>query len=325
MVMPFFAILITFVGNHHLCIFYILYSFEKLSLYIILKKIKKKYLLHISSNYTKRIMITTKKNTERFEDEELSFSDIYTQLKNNKGNIMDDLAFAKLIISNNPEAVNYFLGEYSIRFLRYIANNILHLNNNYEYGEPCNLIQGDYYIFIAAPFNCIKNNIPEWHKIALYKSKDEARLYTYVSHIAKNHFIKNKIKYKNEKKATTELLEYMDYDALLKYDYADENIDENTPESLQNLHKAFISLSEKDQVVLQYLVMDKMHWSDAFEELRVYLDPLGPDDEWKSYSYEEKQKAIDRCWEPKQKQDAMAGLKKRAIAHLSSRFSKLKK
>lgn len=270
-------------------------------------------------------MITYKDNTEKLHNEPLSLPNILTHLKNGKGNITEDLAFAKFIMANKPEAVSYFLGEYSIPFLRYIANNILHLNNNYEYGEPCNLIQSDYYIFIAAPFNYTKNRIPEWHKIGLYKGKDNARLRSYVGHIAKNYFIKNKNKYKDHDKNTSELLEFIDYDALLGYDYADEKIDENSSESLQNLHKAFISLSERDQIVLQYLVMDKMHWSEAFEELRVYLDPLGPDDEWKTYSHEEKQRAIDRYWEPKQKQDAMAGLKKRAIAHLSSRFSKLKK
>lgn len=266
-----------------------------------------------------------KDNTEKLEVETASFSAILTHLRDRKGNVMEDLTFAKLIIANDQKAVNYFLSEYSIPFLQYIANNILHLNNDYEYGELYCCITSDYYIFIAAPFNPIKNNVPEWHKIALYQGKDDARLYTYVSHITKNHFIKNKNKYNNKDKDTSELLEFIDYNTLLGYDYGDDKIDEDCSESLQNLHKAFISLTEKDQVVLQSLVMNKMHWSEAFEELRIFLDPLGPDNEWKPYSYDEKQKAIDKYWGPKQKQDAMAGLKERALTHLSSHYKKLKK
>jgi hypothetical protein len=257
-------------------------------------------------------------------NEEITFSSILPLLKGKEGNVKTDLLFAKQIVANHSDAVSYFIGDYSTPLLRYIATSILNLKNDYEYGEPCDTILGDYYIFIAAPFDEAIGNNPRWHKIDLYKGTDDARLYSYVSYITKNHFIKEKKKHLNTKEKVSELLEFIDYEALLECDYFDENIDENPSESLQLLHEAFIRLNERDQIVLQYLVMDKMHWSEAFEKLRAYLDPKGPNEEWESWSFEEKQKAINEYWEPKQKQDAMAGLKKRAIAHITSQFYKLK-
>lgn len=267
-------------------------------------------------------MESIKDNTEELEYGELLFSSIYTHLKNKGGNVEEDLAFAKLIVANHPEAISYFMGDYSIQLLRYVVKNILHLKSNYEYGEPANVIAGDYYIFIAAPFNELKGSIPQWHKIDLYKGENDARLYSYVSYITKNHFIKNKKKYEDREKDSLELLEFIDYETLLGYDYADDGVDVDASETLQMLHKAFLSLKERDQIVLQYLVMDKMHWSEAFDELRIYLDPKGPNNEWINWSSEEKQKAIDKYWNSKQKQDAMAGLKKRAIAYITSRLKK---
>lgn len=269
-------------------------------------------------------MESFKDNTEKLEDVELLFSGIHTHLKNKGGSVEEDLAFAKLIVANHLGAINYFMSDYSIQLLRYIVINILHLKTNFEYGEPANAIAGDYYIFIAAPFDELKDNIPQWHKIDLYKGENNARLYSYVSYIAKNHFIRNKKKYEDREKDSLELLEFIDYDTLLGYDYAYDEIDKDVSETLQMVRKAFLNLKDRDQIVLQCLVINKMHWSEAFDKLRIYLNPKGPNNEWINWSSEEKQKAIDKYWNSKQKQDAMAGLKKRAITYITSQLKKIK-
>ena len=257
------------------------------------------------------------------EKESIPFTTILYHLKNRSGSVEEDLAFARLIVANHERAVNYFLGDYSVPILNYVATNILRLKSNSEYGKPYEGILSDYYLFIAAPFHGGECGKAEWYKITLYKG--DARLYTYVSTITIRYFIKHKAKVAKKEKNVLELLEFVDYESLLKYDKGEGGIDEDElSESLRVLHEAFLSLKERDQIVLRYLVMDNMHWAEAFEALRIYLNPKGPDDQWENWSFEEKQKAIDEHWNAKQKQDAMAGLKKRAIAHIASKFNKLK-
>ncbi|WP_455624474.1 hypothetical protein [Parabacteroides sp.] len=254
-----------------------------------------------------------------------NFSMILAHLKARKGSIEEDFIFLRLVVSNYPKAVNYFVGEYSAPILRYVVNRILYLRGNSEYADSFMQVLGDYYMFIAAPFDLLKHDEPKWHRLSLYKAEDQARLYTYVFKITSRHFLKNKKKYVDREKNMDELLEYMDYEALLGYDLSDEVWTEELDEVMSRVRKAFASLKERDKEVLHCLVMDKMHWSDAFEELRVYLDPLGPDRAWKSWSHEKKQAAIDEYWTSKEKQDAMSSLKNRAISHLAVRYNELKK
>lgn len=271
-------------------------------------------------NFDTMIMRDNPKDVNSFD--EYSISTIYDHLRNRIDNITEDLVFIRSVIGNNPKAVSFFINEFSVSILRYITQNVLHLRSDYEHGEPYQIIVSDYFIFIAEPFDNIGNKKPGWHKLDLYRG--DARLYSYVFRITYNHFIRNREKYINREKNVCDMLEYVDYETLLGYSWTDEEPDEELHNALQCIHEVFVTLNERDQVVLQHLVMDKEHWTDAFEELRIYLNPLGPNNEWEAWSYEEKQEAIDKYWTPKQKQDAMASLKKRAIAHLASRIKKLK-
>lgn len=251
--------------------------------------------------------------------EQITLTSIITNLKSKKGNIDEDKIFAKEIVYNNQIATTFFLGDYSTPLLRYIASAILRLEHFFDHVEPYQNIMGDFYTFIAAPFTGIDNN-PQWHKIDLYKGENKARLYTYVSRITIRFFIKNKKEYAVRDKKSVDVLEFVDYGALLKGEYIEEESAEDNIQPLQKLRKAYLKLKERDRSVLQCLVLEKMHWAEAFEILRIYLDPLGPDKSWEGWSYEQKQNAIDEFWDNKQKQDAMAGLKKRAIEHLAKRY-----
>lgn len=259
--------------------------------------------------------------------ENMDFATIKAHLKARKGCIEEDLAFVDLVVSNQPGPVNFFIGEYSAPLLDYIARRMLRLAPGSGYATPGEQIYGDYYEFIAAPFEMSRTTkyTPKWDRLALYQAVNDARLYTYVSYITKRHFLRYREKYAVKEKNADTLLDYVDYMLLLGYDIPDEELCEEWETAQQRLSEAFGTLKQRDQAVLYCLVVDKMHWTEAFEELRGYLDPLGPEKAWKSWTPEEKQAAIDLYWTPKDKQNAMAALKNRAIAHLAERYYKLKK
>lgn len=266
-----------------------------------------------------------KKKKEEVPEVDLPVAVICTHLRNREGSVGEDLRFVRYVVENDPRAIRYFMGEFSVPILRYMTYHILHLKNDSEYGEPYQQVAGDYYLFIASPFNPPDDPKPEWHKLSLYKGADGARLYTYVFNIMFRYFTRNKKKFENIKKNGEELLEYVDYEALLGYDLAEEEMSDEEIAALKRARKAFDLLKEKDQEVLRIMVMEKTHWSKAFDLLRKYLDPLGPKKAWQSWSFEEKQAAIDQYWTPKQKQDAISLLKVRAISHLAEQYKELKK
>ncbi len=227
-----------------------------------------------------------------------------------------DLEFACRVVKNDQEAVDYFIGDFSHPILNYIYSNVLWLKSNPDTYQD---LSGDYYLFIAAPFAPLAG----WSKIKAYKGKNNAKLYSYVNKIASNYFRKKRNEYGKYDKNHMRLLEYVDYQTLLTYDYStcDDSVERTMSERL--VMEAFSQLSDTDKRVLECLCVRKIHWSKAFEELRIYMDPTGPAGLWKDWSIEEKQSAMDREWKPVQKQFAIAGLKKRAILHLTRRYCKL--
>lgn len=253
----------------------------------------------------------------------VEFAELRPLLGRRAGGVETDREFACRILANDAEAVSFFLGEYSKPMLGYIAIDILHLKDVSDYGSAGDCILGEYYEFIAEPFPAECGCEPRWHKIALYEGRNGKRLHAYVGYITRNHFIRIKNKY--AKKTEGSLLEFVDYATLLMCRGCDTEEDAHGQGAYDRLREAFGSLSEKDREVLQCLVLEKMHWTEAFEILRTHLDPLGPDKAWDGWSFEQKQRAIDACWTPKNRQDAMAGLKQRAIEHLARRYENLKK
>lgn len=227
-----------------------------------------------------------------------------------------DLEFAGRIVKNDQEAVDYFIGDFSHPILDYIYANVLWLKSDPDVYQE---LSGDYYLFIAAPFSPLAG----WSKIKAYKGKNNAKLYSYVSKMASNYFRRKRSEYGKYDKNQMKLLEYVDYQTLLTYDYSDSDDSSEKTTSERLVMEAFSQLSDTDKRILDCLCVRKTHWTKAFEELRIYMDPSGPAGLWKDWSIEEKQSAIDREWKPVQKQFAIAGLKKRAVLHLTRRYCKL--
>ena len=94
-----------------------------------------------------------KEKNEEVPEVDLPVAVICTHLRNREGSVGEDLRFVRYITANDPRAIRYFMGEFSVPILRYMTYHILHLKNDSEYGEPYQQVAGDYYLFIASPFN----------------------------------------------------------------------------------------------------------------------------------------------------------------------------
>ena len=70
-------------------------------------------------------------------------------------------------------------------------------------------------------------------------------------------------------------------------------------------------MSDKDRNVLTHLILEKMYWEDAFEELKEFINPR-------------EGKQVMESWSDKRKQDALAMMKIRAVQHLTKQFNQLK-
>jgi len=250
----------------------------------------------------------------------LTTSELINLLSEKNRELDADFELASRIVNNERSAVDYFIGDFSLPILNYVTAWVLFLKSGSDAADE---IYGEYYMFIAAPFDPGNDNLPEWHKVSLYKGTKGAKLYTYVNRITVNYFIKRRKKYNSYKKNSLKLLEFVDYETLLMYDYAGEDDSEVRTEQQRIVREAFGRLSYADRAVLTCLCVHKEHWAEAFVKLRSYLNPAGPDGKWKEWTFEDKQAAIDREWTDKQKQDAMAGLKKRAVLHLTRMFYEL--
>ena len=224
-----------------------------------------------------------------------------------------NLELASRVTCNDRRAVKYYWAQIAARIQDYVQRNIMHRD-----------ITGEYYQFLSEPFDPAAES-PRWRRVSLYKAFHNSTLYTYTNRISIRQYCKIAKREKKMENSESELLEYIDYEALLLCDRVDEpEADPLLGEAWKRVQQAFATLKERDQVVLQCLVMGDMHWQEAFDELRGYLNPSGPDDAWKDWTPEEKQRGIDQHWTPEDKQTAMSGLRARAIEHLKSRVEKLK-
>lgn len=203
---------------------------------------------------------------------------------------------ANRVVQNNSEAVNYFLTDLSEPIVKHIEFDIMKRD-----------VYGDYYIFISAPIN--EESIPQWKKVSQYKG-DNCQLNTYVSCIACRHFCKIAQKEKEDNLRNGDMIEYVDYESLLGYDYHDE---EESETSIR-MRKAYNNLSEKDREVLRLLLIENKSGIDAFPALSQYITPK-PKEGMTS-------EQVKESWSTKQRQDAMSLLKGRALDHLKTQFLK---
>lgn len=218
-----------------------------------------------------------------------------------------DLEIARRVVKNDKAAVNYFIGEFSNPFLDYIGAEIMKRDGIYINGVLRHYpsICGEYYEFIGARFI---GNIPEWHKVDLYKGKNDSRLYSYVNTITVRFFVElRKKELKKEEFSFISLSENENISILLKYDGFDADSLENRETS--EIDWAWNQLPERDRLILQYLVIEERKAIDVFDLMIPYIKMTTSPD----------------LLSVKQRQDAMSLLKQRAKNHLRKLIIKFRK
>lgn len=211
-------------------------------------------------------------------------------------------------ISNNAKLeVQYFLNEYSIPMLNSIGKDIhaditIDTSGRVSYYQS---LMAPYYFFISA-------RDLKWHKLCLFKNKNDASLASYLSCITSRFFRNEKMKEDNNSinKKSISVQENEDVAILLEQR---EDIDETIDPTLLSLAlKAKDRLpDERDRKVIELLIMDDTDTLDAFEELSAYIAP--------------KKSPPIKDWDNKRKQNAVSLLKLRAKEHLRIEFQKLLK
>lgn len=215
-----------------------------------------------------------------------------------------NLKFAHHVSHGEPIHQHFFFGEYSEPILRWIVVSALYRNANPDAERA---IMGRYYEFVAGPF---RDSSPQWYQLESYKGINGEKLHSWLKRNGAQWFRKEQKKEENQKKQFCDLIEIKHSASLLGVDDDHSLPDEESQRARELLSRAWSSLSEKDQEVLILLLLDKVHWSEAWESLNLYIDPEGGRD-------------VLSQWSPKRKQDAMAVLKKRAIQHLTAKYNKL--
>ncbi len=221
--------------------------------------------------------------------------------------LKDDLEYeankelAQRIVKNETKAVHYYLTIIGAPIMKYIENTIIYRD-----------ITAEYYMFLSEPFDK-KEEKACWHRIDLYKGIN-CLLSTYTSNIACRHFCKEANKERKKRISEGELLEYVDYESLIKCEKVS---DDEEGSQTYCVRQAYQLLSERDKSVLRCLVIDKMSALDAFPLLASFINPRPKD----GLSSEE----IKVAWTNKQRQDALSLLKGRALEHLQENFNIIKR
>lgn len=231
---------------------------------------------------------------------EISWKELQKRLDNDS-ELFANIEFARRIVNNYETVVNYYLGKMSIKIIQRINK----LMNQDSYAE--------YYIYLSSPFN-EETQSAEWHKVSLYKALNDCTLKTYTSSISCRHFYKLANKEKKMKNSETELLEYKDYDALLMCDQAESDDDDIR---LKWMKKAFQALKERDQLILQYLVIEKIPSIEAYDKLEHLIHPIPKDGKTSD--------EVKASWDIKRRQDAISLMKGYALDRLLKNYKKQKR
>jgi hypothetical protein len=216
-----------------------------------------------------------------------------------------NLEFAKLVSEEEINNIQYFFADYSVPIIKWIAITI-YSNKPLKYIIP--FITSDYFFFAAEP---IDKKGKHWKQLTSYKGINGQKLKSWLMHNAHQWFARKHSKQQKKENIEGELLEFVDYESLLMLgnDIADYSAEELI--YLKRLQKAWNLLSEKDKDIIQILIIDKLHWIDAYDELKDHIKP-------------KKGKAAMESWPNKKKQDALASLKGRAVRHLIEKFNIVK-
>lgn len=249
------------------------------------------------------------KTEKEMTEKEMTEKEKYINIWNNLNSSVDaNLQFAKLVITQEPNNTKYFFGDYSYEIIKWIAATIFNAKakdlDNFIYK-----LYGDYFEFVANPIN--EFNLPQWYQLKSYKGLNNMKLKSWLMKNSHQFFARKK---KNEERkafAENEMIDFVDYEALLGLGKSTDNMSDKDCVYQECLKKAWAKLSDKDRNVLTHLILEKMYWEDAFEELKELINPR-------------EGKQVMESWSDKRKQDALAMMKIRAVQHLTKRFNQLK-
>lgn len=219
-----------------------------------------------------------------------------------------NLTFARLVIIGEPLNTEYFFGEYSFPILKWIIIT-LYAPKNKDFREVLYQFTGDYYDFVSGPYD--DNNKPQWYQLTSYRGDNGLKLKTWLRSHGYQYFSKKKIKSDKQSSSESELIEFVDYEALLGLENGTAEYSDKDLLYRERLQRAWSTLSERDKNILHFLVIEKLHWEDAYDELNCYINP-------------HKGRGVMEKWSDKRKQDALSLMKARAIKHLVKRFNDLK-
>lgn len=220
--------------------------------------------------------------------------------------ILANLQFAKLVIEEEPINCRYFWGIYSKPILKWIAVSVY---SGHKLEDVIPLIMTQYYIFVSNPF---VDNKPQYYQLTSYKGLNDLKLESWLKRNGKQYFVKEEKKKESQNNDATDLLEFVDYEALLSIDKEEKELNDEELRNQERLKAAWNQLSDKDKDVLHLLVIQKIYWEDAYDELNQYIYPKDG-------------RQVMEGWSNKRKQDALANMKARAIEHLIMKFNKVKK
>ena len=201
------------------------------------------------------------------------------------------------------EARAFFLGEYSSPILSYVGR-FVYRNNLYQE------LLGEYYEFISK-----ENKQIPYYKLTLYQNFNNSTLRNYITAITVRYFVNMKKKEDYLDKNTTSI----DLASKIKIKENEKDVIDNpwfnlligntgsydgnsiSVEAYKKIEYVFSKLPPRDVKVIKLMVMDSMSGLDAFEDLEKDLRVTA--------------RTPISTWSIKQKQDAMALLKGRALKH----------
>ncbi len=219
-----------------------------------------------------------------------------------------NLAFAGLVANGESINTKYFFGDYSFPILKWVIIT-LYAPKNKDIREVLYQFTGDYYDFVSGPLD--DNNRPQWYQLTSYRGDNGLKLKTWLQSHGYQYFSKKKIKSDKQSSSESELIEFVDYEALLGLEDGNAECSDKDLSYRERLQRSWSTLSERDKNILHFLVIEKLHWEDAYDELNCYINPR-------------EGRAVMEQWSDKRKQDALSLMKARAIKHLVKRFNELK-
>lgn len=227
----------------------------------------------------------------------LSTEQIFSRLKKDN-KYQANLEFAKRVVSNEATAVKMYIYDLSDRIREIIENTITHRDIFTEYFE-----------FLSKPFND-KAHALEWHKVDLYNGG--SRLDRYTNVITTRHFTRVANKERREREKYEGLVEYVDYESLLKCNQADQEYDDA---HIEKIERAFKLLSMREQDIIGYSIFQKLPALEIYEEMKEDINP-----KTKEGMHGNEMKA---SWDDKKKQKVISYLKGQALTHLKFIFNHL--